>query len=461
MTPLSPSTKHGRVVELFAGVGGFGLGLEQTGCWEVVWANQWEPSTKKQHAFECLAENSKPGVETVCQDVAVVLDEVEQGCRQIPPHDLVVGGFPCQDYSVATTQAEGIQGKKGVLWWQIYRFLTLYRTRFVVLENVDRLLNSPADRRGRDFAIILACLAELGYFVEWRVLNAADYGFPQKRRRVFIVAVRDQESLRGRNLFACLVRDGVLAKAFPVKAVEGGLYSGVDAADFSIPGNPSTVSATFGSQSGKSPFENGGVMSRGRIVTRRLDPEYHGPRRLLRDCLVPDDQVPQEYYVDESQLDVWRHLKGAKREPRYHRGSDTPYFYVEGAIPFPDPTDCPSRTIMTAEGGRTPSRFKHLVQAADGRYRRLTAVELERLNGFPDGWTRRLTDGRRAFCMGNALVVGVVTRIGEQLAELADNLEARHVDSLGAPSGANLGGRFPLHEGKRGEEHQTRNAAKG
>ena len=99
--------------------------------------------------------------------------------------DLVVGGFPCQDYSVAKTLSSslGLEGKKGVLWWQIMRLIKSQRPKMVFLENVDRLLKSPASQRGRDFAIMLASLSDAGYFVEWRVVNAAEYGFPQRLSR--------------------------------------------------------------------------------------------------------------------------------------------------------------------------------------------------------------------------------------------------------------------------------------
>jgi DNA (cytosine-5)-methyltransferase 1 len=183
----------GTAVELFAGVGGFRLGLEgrpepfrspdeSAGSWRVAYANQWEPSTKTQHAYDCYSARFADGVHDN-RDIASVASS------EIPDHDLLVGGFPCQDYSVAKplNQAKGIQGRKGVLWWEIHRILKDKRPRFVMLENVDRLLKSPGKQRGRDFAIILATMSDLGYLVEWRVVNAAEYGFPQRRRRVFIL----------------------------------------------------------------------------------------------------------------------------------------------------------------------------------------------------------------------------------------------------------------------------------
>ena len=187
-----------KVVELFAGVGGFKLGLEGwrgksassgykrklNSNYEVVWSNQWEPGTKVQHAADVFIE--KFGDKQFSnEDISKVLPE------DIPNHDLLVGGFPCQDYSVANqlSRSKGIEGKKGVLWWEIHRLISGKKRKphYLLLENVDRLIKSPVNQRGRDFALMLASLSDLGYSVEWRVINAADYGMPQ-RRRVFIFA---------------------------------------------------------------------------------------------------------------------------------------------------------------------------------------------------------------------------------------------------------------------------------
>lgn len=405
-----------RVVELFAGVGGFRLGMEPHG-FRTVWANQWEPSTRKQHAFDCYVARFGESPSHVNEDLERVMDAAEAGRVEIPDHDVLVGGFPCQDYSVARTlnQALGLEGRKGVLWWQIHRLVTMKRPPFLFLENVDRLLKSPAGQRGRDFAVMLVTLANLGYEVEWRVVNAADYGFPQKRRRVYIVArlagpePRDAQEVLHR---------GTLGRALPVVDTQlGQLFE-----SFVIDGDPAEVSESFGARRGESPFRNAGYMSHRRVWTVDLAPTWDGPRTTLGDILEPIEDVPEDYLVPDTQLGSWRYLKGAKREQRIHKGSGTPYEYVEGAIPFPDPVDGPSRTILTAEGGPTPSRFKHLVATGDGRYRRLTPRELERLNGFPDDWTDTgMPEGRRAFMMGNALVVGIVERIAAELArEIGD-----------------------------------------
>ena len=420
MTQYEQATEPGTrrrptAAELFAGVGGFHLALDRAG-FDVVWSNQWEPSTKAQHAVACIVANIERGAlsphEVVPYDIEAVLEEASRRHRYLPKMDVLVGGFPCQDYSVAKTlnQAAGIVGKKGVLWWQIYRLLEMRRPPFLFLENVDRLLKSPSSHRGRDFAIMLASLSDLGYSVEWRVVNAAEYGFPQKRRRVFIVGRRD-DAFRS-DPVGVLTKHGVLARSLPVEPIATTLEL---SPDLVLEGDLATLTETFGDARGR-PFQNGGVMVKRRVWTRQLRPAYRGEHQVLLDVLQDESEVPESYFIPDLQMEQWTHLKGKKAEPRIHKGSGTAYFYEEGAIPFPDPTDTPSRTILTGEGGSTPSRFKHVVQTPSGRLRRLTPIELERLNGFPDDWTDTdMPDGRRAFMMGNALVVGLVQRIADEL----------------------------------------------
>ena len=307
----------------------------------------------------------------------------------------------CQDYSVSkpAPMAKGIEGKKGVLWWSIYRMIRLKEPKYVLLENVDRLLKSPTARRGRDFAIMLSCLAELGYSAEWMVVNAADYGMPQRRRRVYIFAERLSEN------------DGlVLAEAFPFEFDDGDLSS------FSIPSDPYEASQTFGS-TGKSPFKRYGVMSGLRVLTNDFRPTYDGLKMTLGDIIVPDSSVPEQFFVSPESLERWEYLKGAKKEPRTAKNGHE-YVYSEGPVAFPDPIDHPSRTILTSEGGSGPSRMKHVVKGDSGRLRRLVPDELDALQCFPKGWTAGLSDNQRAFCMGNALVTEIPHRIGLAIAEL-------------------------------------------
>lgn len=404
-------------VELFAGVGGFRLGLEKSG-WEVIWSNQWEPATKIQHASQCYESNFSRGIH-VCENITRVIDDLEFGDNnfEIPKFDLVVGGFPCQDYSVAKTanQAQGINGKKGVLWWDIHRLLRIRRPKYFFLENVDRLLKSPASQRGRDFAIMLASVADLGYSVEWRVINAADYGFPQRRRRVFIVGVlndllKDGE-FRGIDW---ITKSGIIPEAFPVYKESRML----DEFDFQLSQDLVEITNKFGIKSSSPTFQNSGVMNDFEVWTLKTEPKYRGNFSTLLDVLVDEEEVPKEFYISSRNLRDWKYLKGSKREERTHK-SGGKYFYSEGAIAFPDSLEAPSRTILTGEGGTSASRFKHVIQLPDGRFRRLVPVELERLNGFPDNWTIGMSDTKRAFMMGNALVVGVVAKIANSLLKFA------------------------------------------
>lgn len=402
---------HLKVVELFAGVGGFRIGLEgASDAYETIWNNQWEPST--QHQDASLVYRARFGSKGHSnKDINLV------PTTDIPDHDLLVGGFPCQDYSVASTlsRSGGIEGKKGVLWWQIYRILNEKgdkRPKYVFFENVDRLLNSPATQRGRDFAIILASLADLGYVVEWRVINAADYGMPQRRRRTYIVGYLKSSVVAQKvELMADWVEfDGVLAKAFEFRAKEKSL------SEFDIEGTIQEVSANFNKGKKESPFGNAGMMMNRHVYSVDADPVYDGPRQTLGGNLIDEKLVPEDFFISEEDLPKWEYEKGAKKIDRVSK-EGFKYTFSEGGMAFPDSPDLPSRTIITGEGGTAPSRFKHVVKTKSGRYRRLLPIELERMNMFPDNHTLHpeVSDGRRAFLMGNALVCGIVEQIGRSL----------------------------------------------
>ena len=400
-----------RVVELFAGVGGFRIGLEgASDAFKTIWNNQWEPSTVRQDASLVYeARFGKAGHSNV--DINLV------PTNEIPDHDLLVGGFPCQDYSVAATlsRSGGIEGKKGVLWWQFYRILNekgKHRPNYVFFENVDRLLGSPAKQRGRDFAIILASLADLGYTVEWRVINAADYGMPQRRRRTYILGYQEDSVVRNKieELDNWVLYDGVMAKAFPFtkKAKSDSM--------FDIEGSIKEVSDSFNKGEKDSPFGTAGIMCNRQVYSVDAAPVYDGPYMTLGDNLVDEEFVPEEFFISDEDVKKWEYEKGAKKIERTSKEGFS-YIFSEGGMAFPDYLDKPSRTIITGEGGAAASRFKHVVLTPSGRYRRLIPIELERLNMFPDNHTSHadVSDGRRAFLMGNALVCGVVRNIGQSL----------------------------------------------
>ena len=397
------------VVELFAGVGGFHVGLTRAADFEVIWANQWEPNKKVQHAFNCYAAHF-PNTESVNIDIAEVNSNPEK--HPIPEHMLLVGGFPCQDYSVASTGAKGIEGKKGVLWWEIEKIIETKRPPFILLENVDRLLKSPSSQRGRDFGIILGCLRDLGYMVEWRVINAADYGCVQRRRRVFIYAAHERTQYYKQ---AAIIKDivgeekyiqerGFFAYEFPIKATSE-FKTGELTEDLL------EISNQF-----KFEFGESGVLFGTHIISQRYTPKQIEPK-LLSDIV--EGNVDESFYLGENLTD-WEYMKGAKKIDRISKTGHS-YVFSEGAIAFPDPLDRPARTMLTSESSK--NRSTHVIKdPVTGRLRVLTPKECERINGFPDDWTNNsgMPQKFRYFCMGNALVVDLIEKMGRELKQIVE-----------------------------------------
>ena len=405
------------LVELFAGVGGFRCGLNnvelkddkviENGNWTCVWANQWEPSTKTQDAYNCYVKRFGE------EDVSNV-DIFEVNKKDIPDHTLLVGGFPCQDYSVAQTlsNSKGIEGKKGVLWWAIEEVLETKQPPFVLLENVDRLLLSPAKQRGRDFGMILRSFHENGYGVQWRVINAGEYGLPQKRRRIYIFAYHKNTEYYKKITKVddrdVIFNEGLFVKQFPIKDE----YEAITKSSIADYKDLVEVSDMF-----KCEFYNAGVMNNGGIYTVKTKADFNlvFPLRKIR----LETEVDEKFFLNDAQLKKFEFLKGGKRIPRVKPNGD-PYFYSEGSMPFPDNLDAPARTMLTSEGGI--SRTTHVIEDYKTKKPRLlTPIECERINGFPDDWTNTgMTDKRRNFMMGNALVVGVIQRIGIEIEDIIE-----------------------------------------
>lgn len=459
-----------KVVELFAGVGGFRLGLEGLDGkssssnytkklkknYKIVFSNQYEPSTpNRQHANWVYEKNwgDKNHCPNDINDIAGQDLNEEIVNNNIPNHDLLVGGFPCQDYSVAGINTKGIKGKKGVLWWNIHKIIEVKKPDYVLLENVDRLLKSPTNMRGRDFAIMLRTLVDLGYIVEWKVINAGKYGMPQRRKRVFIMCYNINSKVKISNSNKWIENDGVLAKSFP--AIKKGI-----AKKFKLNLSAKNITSEF--NHGK--FLNCGIIDQKNNVTtfdfdekiENLDKKQYSSFHTLGDVVNQsnDIQIPNNFIVTNTkllkkpitkiqgensilsylknnqdgnaelftELDKWKYLKGKKKEER--KSSMGVFYYSEGPMSLSDSLEKPSRTIITSEGGPGPSRFKHLIEITkDKKYRRLLPSELELLNMFPVNHTSHplVSDSKRAFFMGNALVVGVIEKIGLELAEKISN----------------------------------------
>nr|WP_106782947.1 DNA (cytosine-5-)-methyltransferase [Lysinibacillus timonensis] len=397
------------VVELFAGVGGFRLGLEKANSdvFKTVWANQWEPSRKVQHAFECYASHFKTGVDEYSnKDITTVPDEHFANLEI----DLLVGGFPCQDYSVARSLSgeKGLEGKKGVLFWEIKRVLENSHPKYVLLENVDRLLKSPSKQRGRDFAIMLATFRELNYIVEWRVINAAEYGGAQKRRRVFIFAYKNDLDLATSQLgftqYEVVFKEGFFAKTFPVK--EEPYKDRI--ATVELPEDILQISNEFSFG-----FHTAGVMIGGKVFTAHTE-VLHEEFTPLKDIILDESEVEEKYYLSESAVEKFAYLRGSKKIERTS-ASGHKYIFSEGGMSPTDELDGPGRTMLTSEG--TVNRSTHIIEV-NGRKRFLTPLECERLNSFDDNWTAGMPDRMRYFCMGNALVVSLITKMGQTILEI-------------------------------------------
>ncbi|HEC2168824.1 TPA: DNA (cytosine-5-)-methyltransferase [Staphylococcus delphini] len=394
-----------KVAELFAGVGGFRLGLENTNAknFDVTWANQWEPSRKVQHAFDCYANRFTEGIHSNI-DIAEVSDKEMADTKA----DMVVGGFPCQDYSVARSlNGElGIQGKKGVLFWQIVRFVQNTIPKYILLENVDRLLKSPSKQRGRDFGVMLATLNELGYDIEWRVINAADYGNAQRRRRVFIFGYRRNlnyaKEMSKLSLEDIIYKNGLFASAFPVENEANKNRVSSTHLDNDIV----NTSDNFSFQ-----FFNSGIMKNGEVLTIDTIPIYEKPIPL-KDIL--EKNVSANFELSHEKVEKFKYLRGPKKILRTSKTGHE-YYFSEGGMSETDSLDLPARTMLTSEG--SINRSTHFIKDND-IYRTLTPVETERLNGFPDNWTKDMPDRMRYFVMGNALVVPIVTRIANELEKI-------------------------------------------
>ena len=393
------------ICELFAGVGGFRLGFDRLESgWKTTWFSQWEPGARTQWAHNCYVQHfgDSPDLNNefhTGEDIST-MDK-----QAIPNHTLLVGGFPCQDYSVAHTlsSSHGIEGKKGVLWWQIRDTIIAKKPPFCIFENVDRLLKSPAKQRGRDFGVILACLAKEGYSVEWRVVNAAQYGAAQRRRRTFIFAYRN-DTIYGQKMAdisadMIIKNGGLMAKAFPIQNI-GQITETV------IGGDIVDVSDNFAFA-----FETAGYMCKGRIYTAKVTEQEEEPITIGK---ILQTTVDDKFYITNEKMPKWTYLKGAKKIPRKSADGHE-YTFSEGPIAFPDPWDRPGRTMLTSES--TINRSTHVVSdPGTGRLRLLTPVEAERLQGFDDEWTNTgMPDRMRYFCMGNALVVPMITRMGRVL----------------------------------------------
>ena len=428
-----------KVFSMFDGVGGFIVGLNNADStfFQTLYSNQYEPSKINQDAYEIGCYHF-PDIKHIPTDVSLISNEkfLEMRNNGI---DMIVGGFPCQDYSVARSKKyeNGIEGKKGVLFWEIIRATKIIQPKYLILENVDRLLKSPSNQRGRDFAIMLSAFNQLNYSVEWRVINAADYGRAQRRRRIFFFIYKN-DSKWANKLDKCyekhkdlnpidfyksyIYQKGLFAQQFPINPFSSNNIS------FEHLSNDLTyISNHFNISNNKSCFYNSGIMRYGIYFSAPTEPLNDEKPIALRNILVSENNVPKKFFIEGVKLEKFKYLRGAKKIIRQSSDGHT-YTYSEGAMSEFDSIDLPGRTILTSEG--SINRSTHLLKIND-IYRLLTPIEAERLQDFPDNWTKfklnskgevvEVSDRMRMFCMGNALVTGIVTRIANGIKNIELN----------------------------------------
>lgn len=428
-----------KIFSMFDGVGGFIVGLNNANpnFYTTIYSNQYEPSRKSQDAYE-VGKYRFPNIEHIPDDVAQIPNSKFYEMKKNGVN-MIVGGFPCQDYSVARSKKNelGIEGKKGTLFWEIIRATRIINPDYLILENVDRLLKSPSTQRGRDFGIMLASFNELGYSIEWRVINAADYSGAQRRRRVFFfifnndtpwgkylnqtyanhIITNDASKLNKEIDYSQYIfKDGLFAREFPIKQVP--VKKRVKFAY--LHGDIKDISDNFSNK-----FWNTGIMRYGYYYS--IDTEASGEEkpRTLRDIIQDEDEISEHLYInDAKKLDKFKYLRGSKKIERKAQNGHK-YIFSEGAMSSHDSLDLPARTMLTSEG--SINRSTHLL-FINGKYRLLSPIEAERLQDFPDDWTKyklnnngkieEVSNTMRMFFMGNALVTSLVTRIGTQLEKI-------------------------------------------
>jgi DNA (cytosine-5)-methyltransferase 1 len=354
-----------RFGELFAGIGGFGLGFERAGM-VAAWQVEIDETCCR------VLERHWPKVERL-HDVRSVRG------NELQPVDLICGGFPCQDLSVAGRR-EGLVGERSGLWFEFHRILAESRPRWVVVENVPGLLSS---NDGRDFAAVIHGLVELGYGVAWRVFDAQFFGVAQRRRRVFIVGS---------------LGDGRAAEVL-FESESGGGHS----PESGETGARVAASLTAGSH---------GAGSNG--PGRRREDDENLVVGTVRQRGYPD------HVGDEDKLIVAATLQSQHSQLQVETNYIT-HSLTRRADSSEDGTGrgvpLVARTLTAGYARTTDNAMSHTPNVVAERVgvRRLTAVECERLQGFPDGWTEGHADSARYRMLGNAVAVPCAEWLGRRI----------------------------------------------
>jgi DNA (cytosine-5)-methyltransferase 1 len=364
-------------VSLFAGIGGFDLALERNGV-EVVASVEWDKNA--QSVLKRRFPNSQ-----IHGDIREVTGEQLINAGFNPRNGIITGGFPCQDLSVAGKRA-GLAGNRSGLFWEICRLLDETKAQYFILENVPGLLSSNS---GADMGIVISALAERGYGLAYRVLDAQYFGVPQRRRRVFIVGcLGNNGGTPAEILSIAESRAGYIEKSRTSQK------SSTTATSHRTEKVGTLLARDYKGVSSDDVMENKLIL---------FDPHRSDGARIQGDTVntltsmmgTGGNNVPMVAYS----------MHGAMIGRNDEAGPKGSGFFDENE---------PSYTLTSS------SQARHgvvTVAEKESMVRRLTPLECERLQGFPDGWTEGQTDGHRYKQLGNAVAVPVVEWIISRMVE--------------------------------------------
>ena len=325
-------------VELFSGIGGFRIACDALNI-KTVWANDI-------NVLACNIYSNVFGTNEIVQG------DIRELCKQVPQHDLLTAGFPCQPFSSAGKK-EGIRDPRGTLFEEIIKVLTLSSPQFFVLENVKRLLSMEG---GDHFATILSALSELDYFVEWRLLNALDFDLPQNRQRIVIIGTRMQSIDSGS---ISLVNNFELKKI--IQNDLGGLQG---------------IKQWQQLEEHRKRFPSWGLCYKGKFYAYDINQYLTRSTKLSIQSILEKNPLP-EFYMDsttekriDSSIFINKFVNGVRILYNQKGGARMGYtiFGTDGVAP-----------TLTASHSRHYERYK-----IGDRFRRLTNKEYARLQGFPD-----------------------------------------------------------------------------
>jgi len=358
------NNKPVRVFSMFSGIGGFEVGIANSNI---------------KHELVGYSEIDKFAIQVFEKQFKGVKnygDATRINESKLPNFDLLVGGFPCQAFSMAGKR-KGFEDTRGTLFFDIARILTYKKPKHIILENVKGLLSHD---NGRTLQKIFEVLSDIGYMVQWQVLNSKNFGVPQSRERVYIVG-----HLRGESR----------PQVFPIRQSEGVSDSCCGEKGCCDSQVSSTITSNY--KKGVHAMGEQYVMEP-REITKNISMGY----RVYRDDGVSATIKALGGGVG-AKTGLYKIREATKKGYALAEEGDT--------INLSQPKSNTRRGRVGKQVAQTldTKMQQHTIQ--DSQIRRLTPTECERLQGFDDNWTEDLSDTQRYKCLGNAVTTNVVTEL--------------------------------------------------